>query len=168
MNEVCDLQCLGAYARTGCAFAIIGAITALFGAVRCSTVWSVISRLVLGLQVAEAGSATSLFLNRAAVASDVCCFACMWAALIIASYLFVEVRCDGHLALANRGYRIAPDASPSGFVSLLSAAVASAVALIARAIEHCIGCVPLDEDVAPDVDNAGLIIVASAGDSVKM
>ena len=167
VNEVCDLQCLSAYARVGAAFAIVGAITALFGAVRGSTVRSVISRLVVGPQVAEAGTATSLFLTRAAVASDVCCFACIWAALIQASYLFLEVRCDGQLALANRGYRIAPDASPSGYVSLLSAAVASAVALIARAVEHCFGG-PLDEDVAPDVDKAGrlIVVVASAGDSV--
>lgn len=104
----------------------------------------------------------SFALTRAAVASDVCCFACIWAALIQASYLFLEVRCDGQLALANRGYRIAPNASPSGYVSLLSAAGASAVALIARAMMYCFSSPPLDDDMAPDVgagtDRTGLII----------
>ena len=129
-------------------FAIIGALAALFNVMRGTTVWSAIRR-VTGPHVRTC----SFVLTRAAVASDVCCFACIWAALIIASYLFLEVRCDGHLALANRGYRIAPDASPSGYVSLLSAAVASAVAsavaLLARAT------------VGAGADRTGLIISSS-------
>ena len=133
-----DLGCVADFAHAAAAFVIIGAV--------CALVTAVLSCLDMApLRRAMSSAGPSLFVNlaRAAALADVCCFVCMWLGFILATDMFYGARCNGQLALANRGFRIAPYASASGYVFLVLAAVASAVIGFARAVAYFCGVAPV-------------------------
>ena len=110
-------ECISGHAKAGAAFVIAGAVAAVVA-------------LLAGFPSKGGLFVPTVFVYRAAAFADVCCFACIWLGFIIAADMFFGVRCDDRLALANRGFNIAPDPSSSGYVFLFLAAAASAVCVL--------------------------------------
>ena len=70
--------------------------------------------------------------------------------------MFYGARCNGQLALANRGFKIAPDATSTGYIFLVLAAVASAASVLPRFVDYC-SCVASSYQIDNTPDAVGCV-----------